>query len=257
MRTVPLFLLLVLATLVLATLVPVPPAARGGEPAAAVEVVRIPAGKGALEATLHRPAKPNGCAVALAPGQSGGRERSIPKRTAEGLAAAGFLVVRFDWTFFTAKGQPSPDLSAEAADLDAAIQYARALPGVTKVLVAGKSLGTLAAAVRLVDRPEEVAGFLLLTPALVQNDKGDLFPGCERLFASKVPTVMVAGDHDPLCPLGLLYRLAEKASPPPRIVVVPGDHGFAKARGDDSQSGDNIGLAVAATVLWARRIAGT
>jgi predicted alpha/beta-hydrolase family hydrolase len=241
---------------VAAALLGAAPAARGGDTVPAAEVLKIPAGGGTLEATLHRPAKANGCGVVLAPGQGGGRERPLFKRTAEGLATAGFTVLRFDWTFFTAKGQPSEAFAAEAADLDAAVRHVRALPGIAKLLIAGKSLGTLATAARLAAKPDDAAGLLMLTPALVQDDAGTPFPGIERLFGTRVPVVMVAGDHDPLCPLPLLYRLAEKATSPPRIVVVPGDHGLAKARGDDSETEDNVGLAVAAVVLWARRLAG-
>jgi predicted alpha/beta-hydrolase family hydrolase len=244
------------AALLVAAVLAAVPAAGGGEPAEADQVVRIPVGTASLEATLHRPAKPNGCAVVVAPGQSGGRERPLPKRTAEALAAAGFTVLRLDWRFFSAKGAPSEDFSAEAADLDAAIGHARSLPGVKKILVAGKSLGTLATAARLAAKPDDVAGLLMLTPALVQDDAGTPFVGIERLFQTRIPTLMVAGDHDPLCPLSVLYRLAEKATVAPRIVVVPGDHGLSKARGDDSETDDNVALAVSAIVLWARRMAG-
>jgi len=242
--------------LLLAVTVASVPVATGGDPAASTEVVRIPVGTSNLDATLHRPAKSNGCAVVVAPGQSGGRERPLPKRTADALAAAGFTVLRLDWRFFTAKGTPSEDYSAEAADLDAAIGHARSLPGITKILVAGKSLGTLATAARLATKPDDVAGLLMLTPALVQDDAGTPFAGIERLFRTRIPTLIVAGDHDPLCPLAALYRLADKATVAPRIVVVPGDHGLSKARDDNSETDDNVALAVSAVVLWARRMSG-
>ena len=48
---------------------------------------------------------------------------------------------------------------------------------------------------------------------------------------------------------------AAKATTAPRIVVVPGDHGLAKAKGDDSETDENIDLCAAAAVLWAKRLA--
>ena len=247
-------LAVLLAVAVLATA----SAARGGDAPPAVESVSIPTERGVkLEAALHRPAKPNGCAVVVAPGQGGGRERPVTKKAAEALAAAGFTVVRFDWAFFTAKSNPSEGFETEAADLEAAIAFTRARPGVEKILVAGKSLGTLATAVRLGTKSDDLAGLLMLTPALaVGGPAGSLFPGVERLFDAKIPTLMVSGDHDPLCPLATLYDLASKSDSPPRIVVVPGDHGLSKARGDDSETDENVALSTAAVVLWARRFTG-
>lgn len=232
------------------------PGARAEEPAAGVEEVQIKVGAARLEASLHRPAKPNGCGVVVAPGQSGGRARAIPTRLAEGLTAAGFTVLRLDWRFFTAKGQPSEGYAAEAEDLGAALQHLRSLPRITRVLVAGKSLGTLATAARLASAGVGADGLLMLTPALVQDEKGTPFPNVERLFETELPTVLIAGDHDPLCPLATLYNLVARAARPPPLVVVPGDHGLSKSREDASETDDNVALAVSATVLWAQRMAG-
>lgn len=228
--------------------------ARGGDAPPAVESVKVATARGvALEATLHRPAKANGTAVVLAPGQTGGRDRPIVKRTAEGLAAAGFTVLRFDWAYFTAKGKPAEDLAPEVADLDAAVAHAKKLPGVSKVLLGGKSLGVMAIVERLAKTPDDAAALLLLTPPLLLGDTP--WPGADRLAETTVPVLLVAGDHDPLCPLPTLYAFAARCKAPPRVVVVPGDHGLAKAKGDESETDDNVALCAAAAVLWARRLA--
>src|SRR5262245_8630812 len=132
-----------LAVLSRASLAVVAALALGGDPAGPADV-KIPTKRGAeLEATVHRPAKGNGVAVVLAPGAGYHRGLPLMKRSAEALAEAGFVAVRFDWAYFTAKGQPQDDLAPEVADLDAAVAFARKQEGVTKVIVAGKSLGSM------------------------------------------------------------------------------------------------------------------
>jgi predicted alpha/beta-hydrolase family hydrolase len=234
-----------------------PASARGGDgPEPAVEEVKIPRPAGTpLAATLHHARQWGKTAVVMSPGQGGGRERPIVKRTAEMLAASGFVVVRFDWSFFTAGGKtPSEDFAAEVADLDAAVAYARAISGVTRVLLAGKSLGVIAIGERLAKHPDDAAGLLLLTPPLRLGDEP--WKGAANLLRSKVPTMLLVGDHDDLCPLPVLFEHASKCDIPPRVVVVPGDHGLAKSKDDPKETDANTALAAAATSLWALRFAG-
>jgi predicted alpha/beta-hydrolase family hydrolase len=81
-------------------------------------------------------------------------------------------------------------------------------------------------------------------------------PGIDRLGTLRVPVLVVQGDQDPLGDLRVLYSLAADAKTPPKIVVVPGDHGFQEGGADDPRTADNIDLAVRALVLWSRRFAG-
>jgi predicted alpha/beta-hydrolase family hydrolase len=231
--------------------------ARAEEPAAKVEVVKVSTPRGAtFEASLHTPAMANGTAVVLAPGQGYHRELPILKRSAEALAAAGFTALRFDWAYTAAKGNASEDLSAEREDLEAAIARARALPGVTKVVVGGKSLGSVVAFSRALEKSDDLAGLLLLTFPL-HEPGGRPRPGVERFGEAAVPTLVVQGDRDPLGSLMALYDVASQAKHAPRVVVVPGDHSYAeKPRGTDDPNGrENVEAAVAAVVLWSRRFA--
>src|SRR5262245_31531258 len=180
--------------------------AHGGDdkPAASsMEVVKIPTERGvALEASLHKPAKKNACnavAVVIAPGQGGGRERPVSKKCAEAFAAAGFPVVRFDWAYFTAKKEPAEDLATEVADPEAALEFARKQPGISKVVVGGKSLGTLAIAKRIEKKSDDLAALLLLTLPLTNGDPAATpREGTDSLLHTKVPMLVVVGDHDPL-----------------------------------------------------------
>jgi predicted alpha/beta-hydrolase family hydrolase len=232
-------------------------AVRGGEGTPGA-VVTIPTKRGTqIVASVHEPAKPNGVAVVLAPGQGYHRELPLMRRSAEALAAAGFRALRFDWGYYTAKGEPSDDLSAEVDDVDAAVAYARGLPGVSKVVLAGKSLGCLVALARAARTPGDLAGLLLLTPPTAARDTPARAAALDGWGSVELPSLVVVGDRDPLCDLAGLYASLASSKVPPRVVVVPGDHGLARSKDDRSETDDNVGLAVAAVVLWTRRFTGT
>lgn len=218
----------------------------------ASESVKLSTPRGALvRASLHRPFRPNGAAVVLAPGQGYHCEKPLLKRGAEALAEAGFVALRFDWAYFTAGAHPSADLAAEREDLGSALDFARRLEGVHKVVVAGKSLGSTVALSRAAARADDLAGLALLTFPL----SGPESPEAAALAGLTLPTLVVCGDRDPLCSLEALYVVAAKCKAPPRLVVVPGDHSLARSREDDSETAENVDLAVRALVVWAKRFA--
>jgi predicted alpha/beta-hydrolase family hydrolase len=216
--------------------------------------VAIPTPRGVeLKGTVDAPAKPNGAAVVLAAGKGYHGGLPLLKACAERLAAEGFLVVRFEWAYFTAKKEPAPDLSTEIEDLDAAIAYARKLEGVRKVIVAGKSLGSVAALFRALKKADDLAGVALLTfPIHAPGEPGKLAPQAEMLADLKLPALVLCGDKDPGCEPGALYGLAATCPAPPTVVIVPGDHGMKE--GDDAtREQENVALAAHALAVWAKR----
>jgi predicted alpha/beta-hydrolase family hydrolase len=217
--------------------------------------VPIPTARGvALQGTLHLPAAPNDVAVVLGSGQGYSREKLLLRRSAEALAEAGFTAVRFDWAYWTAKGEPSEGLAAEVADYDAAAAFARKQPGVKRLLVAGKSLGSLVAERWATAHAADVAGVALLTLPVNEPDKPDV-PMDDENAVAKLPfeALIVCGDRDPLADRRALYRLAASLPKAPQVVVVPGDHGFQGPSKDPAETAENVELAVRALVLWARR----
>jgi predicted alpha/beta-hydrolase family hydrolase len=229
--------------------------ALGDESAAKVDVVELKTPRGAtFEASVHAPAKANGTAVVLAPGQGYHRELPILRRSAEALASAGFVAVRFDWAYTATKGKPSADASAEREDLEAAIAHARGLPGVTKVVLGGKSLGSSVAFARALEKSDDLVGLILLTFP-IHEPGGRPIEGVERFGELAVPTLVVQGDRDPLGSLPALYDVASKTKNPPRLVVVPGDHSFAE-KPDEAKGAENVEAAARAVVLWSKRFAG-
>lgn len=206
-----------------------------------------------LQATLHMPDHPNGAAFVLAPGKGYHRGLPLMVTCAERLAEAGFVAIRFDWAYFTAKKAPAPDLSTEIEDLDAAIAYAGGLEGIRKVLVAGKSLGSVAAVLRAERKSDDLAGIALLTlPIHWPGEAGKIVPEAEKIAKFRLPMLVLCGDNDDMCRPGSLYGLAASCAAPPTIVIVPGDHGLAE--GDDAaKKEENVALAAHAVAVWAKR----
>jgi predicted alpha/beta-hydrolase family hydrolase len=228
--------------------------ALGGDPAGHADV-DIPTPRGvALKATVHRPATGNGAAVVLAPGQGYHRGLQLMTKGAQALADAGFVAVRFDWAYFTAKGEPSADLATELADLDAAVAFAKKQEGVTRVLVAGKSLGSAVTVKWGAAHKDAAAGFALLTPPLSDPDDPTgmdaRMTGFEKLGDS---TLLVVGDNDSLCDLAVLYRALNTTGSRQRVVIVPGDHGFVEGARDSAETAENVDLVVRNLVVWAKR----
>lgn len=221
----------------------------GKDDAATVDV-DIPTDRGvALKAVVHRPAKPNGAAVVLAPGQGYHKELPLMKRGAEALAEAGFTAVRFDWAYWTAKGQPSDGYATEIADAEAAISFAKKQDGVSKLLLAGKSLGSVVALAWSNAHAGALNGLALLTfPNTAESN-----PNAADLAKCDLAPLMVSGDADPLLDRPALYALAAKMQHSPLIVIVPGDHGYGDGVKGSADAAENVDLAVRNLVVWAKR----
>lgn len=205
-----------------------------------------------LKATLHVPKSGNGTAVVIAPG--GGYHKDLPLITtcADHLQKAGFVVLRFNWGYFTAQKRPSAGLANEQADLDAAIAFLKARKDVKRILVAGKSLGSFVTVLRVAKRSDDVSGVALLTFPLHPPGQPDK-PQREanELKKIKLPTLIVSGNADPLCSLKSLYTFVTTLPAPPEIVITPGNHGLEEK--NKKKSKENIDLAARALTIWAKR----
>jgi predicted alpha/beta-hydrolase family hydrolase len=206
-----------------------------------------------LKGTVDAPERHNGGAVVLAAGKSYHGGLPLFKACAERLSSEGFVVVRFEWAYYTAKKEPAPDLSTEIEDLEAAIAYAKGLDGVRKVIVAGKSLGSVATLLRATAKSDDLAGAALLTlPVHMPAESGRIFPEAEKVAGLKLPVLILCGDRDDLCSVTALYGLAASCETAPTVVIVPGDH--ALREGDDAlKEQENVALAAHALVVWAKR----
>ena len=126
--------------------------------------IQIKTGHGStLDMVLHLPREPRGVAVLIAPGQGYHMDLPLIEKSADRLSDAGFHALRFNWGYFAAKGRPSEGLKVEQADLEAAIGWIRKTKGVEKLILAGKSLGSLVVLNRAGEKHDDIEGVALLT----------------------------------------------------------------------------------------------
>ena len=228
-------------------------APKAGEPEAKTTAVQIPKPSGpALEGVLHVPAKPSSTIVVLGSGRGYHKDLPLLVRTAEALQKVGVSALRFDWAYFTAKGKHAPDLSTEMLDLEAALTYARGLAGIEHVVLAGKSLGSIAAFMRATQKSEDLAGLILMTFPLHPPGKPDaVFEDNKKIQSWTKPLMIVCGDADPYSALTPLYGFCAGFEEAPRLVIAPGDHSFKGAdRENEPQTLANVDLAAHGIARW-------
>jgi len=207
----------------------------------------------APEATGRRP-----CLV-VAPGAGYHRGMPIITDLAHQAAAAGLVVVTFDWEFFTGQSRPSEGFADEVADLEAVISFARRHPRVepSKIVLAGKSLGSVVAH-RVFAGDAGLVGLVLYTPLIRQP--GALADLYSEAASGSRPVAMALGDADPNCPLAVLYRALGAAQRQVPVVVVGGNHGLELGDGSDPATHGltitNIQAANAAALVHVRLMLG-
>jgi predicted alpha/beta-hydrolase family hydrolase len=220
--------------------------------------VAIPTERGVeLVGWLARPAEAGESmpAAVIAPGQNYDMDAPLIKGSFEELAKRGFVVVRFNWAFYSRKIRPSRGLAYEIDDLKAALAFCRQQPGVDpeRVYVVGKSLGSLAAIQAGLD-DESIAGVVLLTVALHPLRRPQqIHQLAAKLTDLKQPVLIITGDADPLCDLSALQALIDRASRKPELITVPGDHLLAASSAEATRASEE--KAVSELTAWLGRLA--
>lgn len=197
-------------------------------------IVEVPSGEGPFPVLLVAPAKKYSM------------KEHLFQRLADEALDQGYIVVRFDWNFFTQGKEPSDGLEAEANQLDEQIEFARSHPQSSgKVVLAAKSFGSVVA-VRRAWR--SVEGVLLWTP---NSNKDLLFEDVYGpLLKSSTPTHIVISTTDPYGELSQLYDYLTNTSAAVTVHTLFGDHNFQTDPPDD---GLNEDAAFAGSVNWLRR----
>ena len=215
---------------------------------AAAKDIDIPTPRGAkLKSTIHLPKTANGTGVVIAPGGGYHKDRPLIVAAATHLQKAGFVVVRFNWNYFTQKQKPSAELKNELKDLDAAIAYLRKRADVKQILVAGKSLGSLVTTLRAATKADDIEGIALLTfPIHAPNNPAQAWKEAAELAKVDLPTLIVCGNNDKLCDLKTLYKFVAKL--PKGTQTHVGDRGVVFSGGQRQR------LAIARALLRRPRI---
>jgi alpha/beta superfamily hydrolase len=114
--------------------------------------------------------------VVICPGRGYHKDLPLVKDLATRLNEEGFATLRFNWSFFTNKVQPSQDGSVELADIDAVIEMAKNIPGVdsSRIYLVGKSLGSVFGYHAFQKHPE-LRACLLYTPIIPEPGTGSAY----------------------------------------------------------------------------------
>lgn len=210
----------------------------------------------ALDTDVYTPESdvPLPCVV-ICPGRGYHKDLPLVKDLASRLKEEGFATLSFNWSFFTAKTQPSQDGSAELADIDAAIEMAKGIPGVdsSRIYLVGKSLGSVYGYHAFQKHPE-LKACLLYTPVIPEPDLGSVY--YPDLKDESRPVAFILGNKDQdNCPLGNLYAYLGEITKDIPVVVLSGGHSFEES--DDYTAPINVyntKLAIEMGVYWLKRM---
>lgn len=175
-----------------------------------------------LPALVDRPAKPTGPSVSLSHGAGGDKSTPGLAALAEGLAALGHLVIRFDLPYRAAGRKSPPRAEVSAPGYFDAFEAATQLhPG--DWVVGGKSYGGRVASL-CVAEGQPCAGMLfygypLHPPGKPESLRVDHWPQI------KVPCLFLEGTHDSFCDLSILEsHLPALGGGHEVITIAGGDH---------------------------------
>ena len=211
-----------------------------------------------LSGVLHRPARatpPSGAAIALGHGAGADMNSAPLIPVADGLAARGHLVLRYNFPYMDAgRKLPDPPAVLEKAARAAAAALGREAKG--PVFLGGKSMGgrmASMAASRKTAIPG-LAGLVFLGYPLHPAGQPEKLRD-RHLPAAAVaaPLLFLQGSRDALCDLDLLAPVLERLGGRATLHVVEGaDHGFAVRKKDQREPEGVAREIIDTTDAWVR-----
>ena len=208
-----------------------------------------------VTAKLVMPAAARSVGVLLAPGAGAGQGHEFMVHLRDGLAAAGFPAMTFDYPYVAA-GRRSPDrppvlLACQRAAAGRLTEY------VPSVVLAGKSMGGrmashLAAGTDPAGMPVDrfpAAGLVYYGYPLVPMGKREP-RDASHLAAIGAPQLFFAGTRDRLSPPDLIKPLAEDLPDATVIEIPDGDHSFKVPKRTGRIWQEVLDDLVATTVEW-------
>ncbi len=186
-----------------------------------------------LRACLDQPEKDNNRSVVLlAHGAGVGMSSPFMGDLAEGLAGAGFPVLRFHYAYAQRmldegrRRPPDRRPALEAAHLGALALLREHYPS-RPVLLTGKSMGGRMSTYLVAEGAANARGIVLFgyplhPPGKPEKLRDDHFP------AVTLPSLFLQGTRDALCDLDLLNKSLARYGGPAQVHVIEGaDHGFS------------------------------
>ena len=188
-----------------------------------------------------------GVGVLLAHGAGAGQDHPFMVQVREGLAAAGYPTLTFNYAY-TEAGRRAPDrlpklLAVHEAAADRLAQYCGS------VVLAGKSMGGRVGAHLAGDVGWPAAGLVYLGYPLVPMGKGEPRP-TDHLGRIAVPQLFVAGTRDRLSPPALIEPLAGSLPGGAVIVIPDGDHSFKVPKRTGRSSEEVLDAIIEQVAAW-------
>ncbi len=168
-------------------------------------------------------------AVIASHGAGRGLDTPLLEKTALRLAEDGFTVLRWNFSYLTARRAPSAGSKREMAELEQAITY---MAGRGPLVLLGKSFGARVSSYVAAAR-EDVSALVfygLPLHGMAKNAKPRDWSHMSRIAA---PMLFITGDRDALCRPEHLREVQQLVRMPFTSEVVPGDHSF-KPRSEDA-----------------------
>lgn len=200
--------------------------------------------------------KPGGArAVILAHGAGNDMQSPFLSAVHEGLAARGYVTVKFNFPY-KERGGRAPDRAPvlEACYRDV-LEAVRADPDIAapRIVVGGKSMGGRMAT-HLAAQGADVGGLLLLGYPLHPAGKPDQLRAA-HFDRIRVPSLFFAGTRDALCNLELLRPAITRLHAPVELHVIEGgDHSFNVPKSLKRAPTEVLDEIVAASAAWLARV---
>lgn len=237
---------------------------------ATAETIKIATPRGAeIEITVHPASMAKSPTIIIAPGQSCNSKGPLFETLGKKGPLGAFNVIRFEWAYCLkdpTKPNPSANLVNENEDYLTVLNYAKTLPSVdtNKILIAGKSLGSLVA-YSIFKSDITTKALILLTPicSYTTDENGNLLNEpmrvCDENYPEmkkdKRPIIMAMGDKDDLCILGVLFDYLKDSSGNIQVNIAGGDHGFRIKSSDGTLDNErtlrNIDNVIGNILNWA------
>jgi predicted alpha/beta-hydrolase family hydrolase len=205
-----------------------------------------------VSGALHLPATPSAVAIALAPGAGTSMESPALVAVADGLAARGHTVLRFNFAY-RERGSKRPDPQKTlVATYRAAADTLRAR-GAGKLVIGGKSMGGRMASL-LAAEGYACDGLVFFGYPLHPAGKPEELRDA-HLPKVRAPMLFVQGTRDALCDLKLLRpvlaRLGERAE---LHEVAGADHSFEVRKMDGRTPQSVMEEVLGAAADWIERV---
>ena len=195
-------------------------------------------------------------AILLAHGAGAGMKSAFLERTADGLAARGFAVLRFNYPYaermqLEGKRFPPDRFAQLEATHERALARLLELQPQARALAAGKSMGGRVASV-IAAKGAAVQALAFFGYPLHPAGKPERLRS-EHFAAIAQPALFLQGTRDALCDLELLRRELRRFGGPVRLERIEGgDHDFKLPRAAGRSHAEVIDGLVAAFDTWAR-----